>query len=1585
MDNFINALHYFIPAGSSRRIAWADQIGGYIDIYSSEFGKGAGYVHGNYCRLKDLTIPDKEGLPTFKQRSLSVIPGEISIQVDEHQVEGALLLGSSAFWMSFSSTCVILLPKTGSAWKEKRETVQGKTVYLVYREAEKGPSKKKMGYRDEIEPSSEALALASEYPLTIQEIHSHVAIPEDYGLYLIIGPAGGGQASGSPTSNVPASAPPASGGPADTTPASAHHPQSTPSTAPPGCTEVYMAWAEDSAGACAKAEELVCQNGRSLHQSKIEQFFHGFSFRSGDKRFDQALAWAAFSGWTLVTREYGLGIWAGLPWFRDNWGRDTFIALPGILLATGQFDAAREVLATFAERQDQDPASPNYGRIPNRWRNPEDVIFNTVDGTPWFIREVWEYVQYTGDHAFALSIKPFVDRALEADLTRCDQYGFLTHGPADTWMDARIRGKAPWSERSDRAVEVQALFYTALRCGERIARLANDLTRSENYRTHAEKLRRAFVTHFWYPEHRRLADRLLDPADPEARSPVEPDLRSRPNALLAITVPSILPEEEALLPRDIQAFVLADVYKELVYPYGVASLSQQDPYFHPHHDGHPLYHKDAAYHNGTIWGWNAGFTIQALLMFGQNAAAWRLQQELARQIMDDAAVGTLSENLHALLDADGLPRHSGTFAQAWSVSEFVRTGLQGWLGIQFRLAEGCILCSPRLPPVQTPQGVQNGHKDHAEQTPVAPWGFSGTLSFGQGSRLQVRLSRTGAHFSLSLLWDQRGEKDPAELTVLFGPSATAGTADSLSSAGLNAKLISHQEIVLTLPDSLASASDLPPLPSLQDRLHSNMGFHGQRSPGRALQEASPELPPFNGPSREKNYLEQQILHGFYNKGPIESLRTWYDSKAFARQFHTDEELGASCTPYYTDFKIWAPTAAEVELFLWKSGTPVAHDYTADATGETMASGPGDKVSQWDLQEEPLAVHRMYRQNHGVWHVRLHGDFHGVYYTYRLRIHGLDRETIDPYAKSAGLNGKRGMILDSRRLEPEGWNTWHPPALASPTDAIVWEAHIRDLTSHPSWQGPEEQRCTYLGAAYPGTAYKGMPTGFDYIRALGITHIQMLPIFDFVSVDEGRVKDPEYQSRPQHGAFNWGYDPGNYAAPEGSYATNPADGLSRFLELRRLVQALGQADIGVIMDVVYNHVPDRRRSALEACVPGYYFRGRRDSGAGDDTASERYMFRKYMIDTLSWWLSAFKLSGFRFDLMGLHDVETMQAISKALRGIKPDILLYGEGWNMYGGNQDKKSGKTRLEMASQHTIHKLQDFGMFNDAFRDGVKGSVFDAAGPGWIHDGRTVESVKFGLVGAVHHHQVHNHQVTGTAHPAPWDERSWASINYLEVHDNFTLFDKLQLVEPGRDRAYYAQLQRLAMTLLLTSQGIPVLHAGMEFLRTKEVPEAWIRLGGIDKCVTDPVTKRQFCHDSYKAGDLLNGLNWERAGEETATVHYVQHLLHLRTTLRVLRLATGTEIRKALKFIKDSEGIIAWQLDEHEAERGHYHLLIAASSRSEAVSLAIPAAPGPDSDWRLVANSATAETWEPDQGPLVNHRLEIPAKGALILYQQKP
>jgi len=324
------------------------------------------------------------------------------------------------------------------------------------------------------------------------------------------------------------------------------------------------------------------------------------------------------------------------------------------------------------------------------------------------------------------------------------------------------------------------------------------------------------------------------------------------------------------------------------------------------------------------------------------------------------------------------------------------------------------------------------------------------------------------------------------------------------------------------------------------------------------------------------------------------------------------------------------------------------------------------------------------------------------------------------------------------------------------------------------------------------------------------------------------------------------------------------------------------------------------------------------------------------------------------------------------------LLYGEGWDMYrGGNAGMKPALMEpalMEPASQRNIRKLHSYGMFNDAFRDGVKGSVFDAASPGWIHDGRMVESVKFGMAGAVAHPQIRNRAVSGTAFPRPWTELSSSSVNYVEVHDNLTLRDKLELVEPGRDEAWYARMQRLALTLVLVSQGMPVLHAGMEFLRSKRFPDDWLADGLPDKSVSLPDGSKTFCHDSYKFGDMLNGLDWDAAARNSATVQYVRALIAIRKSLPLLRLRTGPEIRCNLHFVADRHGLLAWSLGP--ATQGR--LVMAANANSDAVDFRLPGGKH-GGTWKLLADSSSAFAQSHDN-PLRHASIKLPAKGALLL-----
>lgn len=453
---------------------------------------------------------------------------------------------------------------------------------------------------------------------------------------------------------------------------------------------VYACFSSDPVRAIEQAARLRSDDAILQHKRWLADFLTRSSLWTSDEEHSLALAWAKLTTHFLVTEDPGRGIWAGLPWFRENWGRDTFIALPGALLATGQFEEAREVFRQFARWQNKDATSPDYGRIPNRVRGPDDIIFNTADGTLWFIREVHALLQHTGDAAFAEEIFPSIKLALDAAAKKAaDKEGFLTHGDADTWMDARIDGDVPWSPRGNRACEIQALWHEALLIGIRLATTAKDKAAALRWKKLADLVARNFPKRFWDVKKKRLADRLE--ADGTA------DYALRPNALMLLSVP----HEQGLLDRETAAAVLRRTCETLLFPYGITSLDPADPRFHPYHDGRAEYHKDAAYHNGTIWGWNAGFTITALVRHGEVAMAAALAENLAGQILRLGHRGTMSELLDAWPGARGKPKPSGTWAQAWSTAEFVRNTAQDFLGFRPRLLDGVVELKPRLPPKWT--------------------------------------------------------------------------------------------------------------------------------------------------------------------------------------------------------------------------------------------------------------------------------------------------------------------------------------------------------------------------------------------------------------------------------------------------------------------------------------------------------------------------------------------------------------------------------------------------------------------------------------------------------------------------------------------------------------------------------------------------------------------------------------------------------------------------------------------------------------------------------------------------------------------
>lgn len=525
---------------------------------------------------------------------------------------------------------------------------------------------------------------------------------------------------------------------------------------PAGVFTLYMAFGFNEKEALDKVRGFAKNNALKAHKKQVGDFLTRSILWSDDPSYNKALAWSKVSAYSMVVDEFGRGIWAGLPWFRDNWGRDTFISLPGTLLVTGMFEDAKAVMTNFSTYQNLgslrlevsiadtnmesavkdyiksniskkisfkngkivaslDPKyirdrkalagmisslekvftgvkavdvleyNKDYGRIPNRVNN-DSVIYNTTDGTPWFIREMYEYLSYTGDTAFAREIYPVVKVALNGSISNyADELGFLTHDDADTWMDARINGGLPWSARGNRANDIQVLWYNALRVGAWMALQNNEKEQSAAWSAMADKLKDNFIKLFWDGRSFLMADRV--------RKDNTADYKPRPNQLMLISVPQF----GAFIPEDVGAWVVKKSVSELLYPYGIASLSQNHPYFHPYHDGNANYHKDAAYHNGTIWGWNAGPAVTAMARFGYQDLAWALTTNLAWQILEVGCLGTMSENLDAMPDKKGGVKPTGTYSQAWSVAEFARNGFQDFGGFMPDLLNGRIVLAPSVP------------------------------------------------------------------------------------------------------------------------------------------------------------------------------------------------------------------------------------------------------------------------------------------------------------------------------------------------------------------------------------------------------------------------------------------------------------------------------------------------------------------------------------------------------------------------------------------------------------------------------------------------------------------------------------------------------------------------------------------------------------------------------------------------------------------------------------------------------------------------------------------------------------------------
>ena len=551
----------------------------------------------------------------------------------------------------------------------------------------------------------------------------------------------------------------------------------------------------------------------------------------------------------------------------------------------------------------------------------------------------------------------------------------------------------------------------------------------------------------------------------------------------------------------------------------------------------------------------------------------------------------------------------------------------------------------------------------------------------------------------------------------------------------------------------------------------------------------------------------------------------YSTKAFENKYtYSGADLGAVWAKDKTVFRVWAPTAISVRVRLYRSGVP----------------GANDLLEQIEMSPSV----------NGTWMAEKTGDLHGVYYTYLVDRESIVKEACDPYARAVGVNGWRAMVIDLSRTDPEGWHTdRNPRQVTSPVDAVVCELHVRDLSVDPA--SGIRNRGKYLGLAERGTKTpKGEPTGLDHIRSLGVTHVQLLPVYDFGSVDE---------AHPEQEQYNWGYDPVNYNVPEGSYATDAWDGAVRIRELKQAVKALHDAGLGVVMDVVYNHVYDQNRFCFNRIVPGYFSRTNEygqyshGSGCGNDTASERSMVRKYIVDSVKYWADEYHMDGFRFDLAGLLDVETIRQCMEEVHKSRPDVLFYGEGWSM-----DTWTTKPGVKLANQQNAELLPGFGFFNDSFRDTVKGTVFDNDAPGYVS-------------GALRQEAWVRECVMGLNE---WCKTPEQTVNYVSCHDNMALFDRLTQSAPYAEDGELVSMNKLAAAMCLLSQGMPLMQAGEELLRSKPLPDG------------------TFDANSYRSPNSVNSIKWGCLDKKLYrdVRDYYKGLIAFRKNHAALRMRTARD-----------------------------------------------------------------------------------------------
>lgn len=673
----------------------------------------------------------------------------------------------------------------------------------------------------------------------------------------------------------------------------------------------------------------------------------------------------------------------------------------------------------------------------------------------------------------------------------------------------------------------------------------------------------------------------------------------------------------------------------------------------------------------------------------------------------------------------------------------------------------------------------------------------------------------------------------------------------------------------------------------------------------------------SGKVKLKDKIELGKKYFFIAKDHLQSeisLEQLFSSKEFEEKyFYNEDDLGVILGEKETKFRVWAPTAEKVVLNLYESGE-----------GNSF-----------------IKACPMKKDIKGTWYLSLEENLENFYYTYSITVNGEEKEAVDIYAKAVGVNGNRGMIVDLTKTNPNDWEKIKKPEFKKANDAIIYEIHIRDLsidkTSGIKFKGK------FLGMIEKNSINNdAISTGLSHIKDLGVTHIQVLPSFDYASVNETKLDIPQ---------FNWGYDPKNYNVPEGSYSTNPYDGRVRIKEYKEMVKELHQNGIRIIMDVVFNHTAQTTDSDFNKIVPDYYYRKENGkfsnaSACGNETASERAMMRKFIIDSVVYWAKEYKVDGFRFDLMGIHDIETMNLIRKELDKIDPSIIIYGEPW---AAGDSPLSENLRSVKSNTKQLNKI---GVFNDDIRDGLKGSVFNSKDKGFATGANNMEEkIKFGIVGAISHNQV-NYSI-------PWANSPAQSINYASAHDNLSLWDKIYLSNSDKNFETRKRMNNLCSSIIMTSQGVVFFQAGEEFLRSK------------------PLGENQFDENSYKSNDDINSLKWNEKTKNLDVYNYYKGLIEFRKDNPGLRMKDAQLVEKNLRFIENlPKNVIAYTINSDKNIGQDKKILIIHNGQDKKISFNLP-----KGKWNIYINDKKSGKIPLEK---VSGEIIIPEISTMVLKEEK-